>query len=168
MNKIDWVFWRSLVPTSYVAWAGIIISSLSLVILVQDAYRLELADFVDLIVEKYALYLAVATLPLKLLMERLLGWFDIDVTIHEHWRHVLVLLLMKIGLDIRIDVTRRRWLIVSVEAVWGLATALGAGILAGVGSLNDQPFRVVAAAILGLTCYEFAKSFFESLTYSLK
>lgn len=31
---------------------------------------------------------------------------------------------------------------------------------AGIGSLDDQPYRVVGAAILGLACYEFVKSFF--------
>ncbi len=96
---------------------------------------------------------------LRFILSRLSKIFDIDLDLHEHWRHSFVVMALYFAIDLRSYVDRKLPLPATISsAIFGVLIAIAFSVASGIYSLADPIRLAIVLPIAGFVLYELAKA----------
>ena len=101
--------------------------------------------------------------PLSSALDAFGRWVNLEITLHPHWRHTFVLVLLYVGNDVRAEVDRKRYGSAIFAGLLGVIVALAAAL--STGSVIEEESAIVGAitATICFVVYEFLRAI-ESAT----
>ena len=100
------------------------------------------------------------------LVFRFFSWaFDFEISLEPIWKYVLVLLMLKIAVDVRVDVKNRRYAFALLEFILGFIVSSFFALLAGITVSSDNGLLLLTWCVTGLTAYEAIKGFIAAGLY---
>jgi hypothetical protein len=141
---------------------GLLFSILSLISIFAAIHRDGFSDTLLYVLDLYDTQVENLTwifLPLAKYIAHSFGeWFQIDLVLHAHWRHIFVLMGFYFFGEVRLNASQGIWGTALVNTLLGFSVAVAASALAG--SINPDMdarlpgFWVVAIPVLGLQVYQ--------------
>ncbi len=79
--------------------------------------------------------------------------FGFEIVLFEHWRVILVLMMLKCGSDVFADLKRNEKFYAALWSIWGLTISIAASVVSGVVPLDHPSMLPVIAPIIGFVVY---------------
>jgi len=88
------------------------------------------------------------------ILSKISNWLNFDPELFEHWRHVLVPMLLFVTSDVKLDLARRRYPSTIATVLFGYPIAMLASGLSGTAPLDNPNMLAIIWAIFGFVVYQ--------------